>query len=143
MKKLLQGLSLVAVVVPALAVAQPRPPRDTVLVARRDSLEREIHRIGIVERKVMVPMRDGVRMQADVYRPRAGAGSGPFRFAQATRSIRPRPPEQRAPNGGGSGTADRRSKVAERTPRRFVIVARFGTRPIPREQPGAPAPGTL
>ena len=52
------------------AGAQSRQPRDTTLIARRDSLERELQRIAIIDRKLMVPMRDGVRMQFDVYRPK-------------------------------------------------------------------------
>jgi uncharacterized protein len=36
--------------------------------------ERELQSIAIVERKVMVPMRDGVRLATDVYRPRNATG---------------------------------------------------------------------
>ncbi|MCC6585802.1 MAG: CocE/NonD family hydrolase [Bryobacterales bacterium] len=43
---------------------------DESLVARRKRLEKELQSIAIVERKVMVPMRDGKRMAADVYRPK-------------------------------------------------------------------------
>src|SRR5688500_18813384 len=67
---------------PSAAVAQPRPQRDTVLVARRDSLERELQEIAIVERKLMVPMRDGARMQFDVYRPKNAAGRVPAIFVR-------------------------------------------------------------
>ena len=66
---------------PSFVGAQPRPPRDTALVARRDSLERAIREIAVVERKVMVAMRDGVRLQADVYRPK-GAGRVPAIFVR-------------------------------------------------------------
>lgn len=50
--------------------AQARAGRDTALVARRDSLERELERLAIIERKLMIPMRDGTRIQFDVYRPK-------------------------------------------------------------------------
>jgi hypothetical protein len=63
--------ALAALAAPALAAAQPAPARDTALVARRDSIERELQAAAVVERKVMVAMRDGVRMAADVYYPRA------------------------------------------------------------------------
>ena len=56
------------------ANAQPQEQ----LRARRDSLERELQRIAIVDRKVMVTMRDGVRMQADVYRPRNATEKAPI-----------------------------------------------------------------
>ena len=36
--------------------------------ARRWALENELQSIAIVERKVMMPMRDGIRVQADIYR---------------------------------------------------------------------------
>ena len=61
---------LLLLLLPGTALAQARPARDTALVARRDSLERELQARAIIHRKVMVPMRDGVRLQADVYRPK-------------------------------------------------------------------------
>ena len=73
------GLSLT---MPGAATAQPAAPRDTTLVARRDSLERELQRIAVVERKLMIPMRDGVRMQFDVYRPKNAAGQVPAIFVR-------------------------------------------------------------
>ena len=68
--------------IPGTATAQPGAQRDTVLVARRDSLERELHRIAVVERKLMIPMRDGVRIQFDVYRPKDAAGPVPTIFVR-------------------------------------------------------------
>jgi predicted acyl esterase len=62
------AVSLLAVV-PALP-AQRRPPRDTVLVAHRDSLEKALEAIAVIDRKLMIPMRDGKKMQFDVYRPK-------------------------------------------------------------------------
>ncbi|MDF2771137.1 MAG: hydrolase CocE/NonD family protein [Geminicoccaceae bacterium] len=66
----------------AVALAQPTAQRDSALVARRDSLERELQRIAVVERKLMVPMRDGARMQFDVYRPKEAAGPVPAIFVR-------------------------------------------------------------
>lgn len=40
------------------------------MVARRWSLEHELESLAVIDRKLMIPMRDGVRMQADVYRPK-------------------------------------------------------------------------
>ena len=39
-------------------------------MARRWALENELQSIAIVERQVMIPMRDGIRVQADIYRPK-------------------------------------------------------------------------
>jgi len=71
-----------------LATAQSAPAqargnqRDTVLVARRDSLERELESIAIIDRKLMVPMRDGTRIQFDVYRPKNASGKVPAIFVR-------------------------------------------------------------
>ena len=64
------------------AGAQGRPQRDTVLVAKRDSLERELQRVAVVDRKLMVPMRDGAKMQFDVYRPKNANGPVPAIFVR-------------------------------------------------------------
>src|SRR6266536_3859090 len=40
------------------------------VIARRNTIESELLSIAIVERKLMVPMRDGKRMATDVYRPK-------------------------------------------------------------------------
>jgi uncharacterized protein len=48
--------------------AQQAPNAE--LIARRWQLERVLEAIAIVERKVMVPMRDGVRLATDIYRPK-------------------------------------------------------------------------
>ncbi|HUQ83556.1 MAG TPA: CocE/NonD family hydrolase, partial [Gemmatimonadaceae bacterium] len=64
------------------AGAQARVPRDTVLAARRDSLERELQRIAVVDRKLMIPMRDGAKMQFDVYRPKNASGPVPAIFVR-------------------------------------------------------------
>src|SRR5205823_836833 len=50
--------------------AQQRTPPDPELVKKREATERQLESIAIIERKLMVPMRDGKRMAADVYRPK-------------------------------------------------------------------------
>ena len=52
------------------------------LVARRDSLEKVLQSIAHIERKMMVPMRDGVRMQFDVYRPKNASAGVPAIFVR-------------------------------------------------------------
>ena len=51
------------------ALAQRPSGPDSELVARRNATEKALKAIAIIERKVMVPMRDGKRMAADLYRP--------------------------------------------------------------------------
>lgn len=60
------------VAVPLILPAQPAadPQAQARLRVRRDSLEQALQQLAVVDRKVMVAMRDGTRMQADIYRPR-------------------------------------------------------------------------
>lgn len=62
-------LALFCLVPFAAALAQPPSP-DAQLVKRRHAMEKELQSIAVVERKIMVPMRDGKRMAADVYYPK-------------------------------------------------------------------------
>src|SRR5437879_4030318 len=62
--------------------AQAGARRDTVLVAKRDSMERELQRLAVVDRKLMIPMRDGTRIQFDVYRPKTATGKVPAIFVR-------------------------------------------------------------
>ena len=52
------------------AFAQPRSAADAETITRRNAIEAELQSIAVVDRKVMVRMRDGKRMAADVYRPK-------------------------------------------------------------------------
>jgi putative CocE/NonD family hydrolase len=50
--------------------AQQRPGLTPEQIAERNQREQELQSVAIVERKLMIPMRDGKRMAADVYRPK-------------------------------------------------------------------------
>ncbi|HEX2457422.1 MAG TPA: CocE/NonD family hydrolase [Vicinamibacterales bacterium] len=50
--------------------AQRRAPFTDEDRAKRFAIEQELASIAIIERKVMIPTRDGVRIQADIYRPK-------------------------------------------------------------------------
>jgi len=60
---------------------------DAVLIAQRDATEKELESIAIIDRKVMVPMRDGKRMQADVYRPKDESKKYPIIFVRTPYSF--------------------------------------------------------
>ncbi|MEK6303129.1 MAG: CocE/NonD family hydrolase [Acidobacteriota bacterium] len=64
------------------APGQGRRDVDPELIAKRNELERELQSIAIVERKLMVPMRDGKRMAADVYRPKDTSKKYPAIFVR-------------------------------------------------------------
>ena len=50
--------------------AQQRSGLTPEQIAQRNQREEELQSIAIVDRKLMIPMRDGKRMAADVYRPK-------------------------------------------------------------------------
>ena len=64
------------------ARAQQRTPPDPQLVAARNAAETKLESIAIIERKVMVPMRDGKRMAADIYRPKDTSKKYPVIFVR-------------------------------------------------------------
>ncbi len=64
------------------ARAQGRGATSPELIARRNSIESELQSIAIVERKLMIPMRDGVRIATDVYRPRDTSKKYPTIFVR-------------------------------------------------------------
>jgi len=64
------------------APAQQRNGPDPQLVAARNAKEKELESIAIIERKVMVPMRDGKRMAADIYRPKDTSKKYPIIFVR-------------------------------------------------------------
>jgi putative CocE/NonD family hydrolase len=83
MRGLTRNLALTGLVVAFHPLsAQRGAPPNPELIARRDSIERLLQSIAVVERKLMIPMRDGVRMAADVYRPKDTSGKVPIVFVR-------------------------------------------------------------
>ena len=72
--------TIFAGVVPS-ALAQARQ-QDAAAITRRNATESELESIAIIERKVLVPMRDGKRMQADIYRPKDESKKYPIIFVR-------------------------------------------------------------
>ena len=52
------------------AIAQARAPMTDSEKAKRWAVENELASLAIIERKLMIPMRDGVRIATDVYHPK-------------------------------------------------------------------------
>lgn len=71
---------LAGVVIPVLSQIRNRP--DPQLVAAREAMEKKLESIAVIDRKVMVPMRDGKRMAADIYRPKDPSGKYPAVFVR-------------------------------------------------------------
>lgn len=75
--------ALILFVFAAHAFAQAQTaPNNAELIAKRFQIEKELQDIAVVDRKVMVPMRDGKRMAADVYRPKDAAKKYPIIFSR-------------------------------------------------------------
>ena len=75
-----------AIIVPATRQqnvnAQQRAGLTPEVIARRNSVEQELQSIAVVDRKLMVAMRDGKRMAADVYRPKDTSKKYPTVFVR-------------------------------------------------------------
>ena len=55
-------------------------PGDAKLASQREALEHELEQSAIIERRVMIPMRDGSLLAADIYRPRDTGARYPTLF---------------------------------------------------------------
>jgi uncharacterized protein len=77
---LLVGAGLASAI--QITSGQGRGGANPELVAQRNVLEKELQSVAIVERKLMVPMRDGKRMATDVYRPKDTSKKYPTVFVR-------------------------------------------------------------
>ena len=60
----------------------PRGQMTDEVKQRRESIEKELESVATIERKVMVPMRDGKRMATDIYRPKDTSKKYPIVFVR-------------------------------------------------------------
>jgi len=58
------------------------PEQREALIAKREAIEAELESVAIIDRKIMVPMRDGKRMAADIYRPKDTSKKYPIIFSR-------------------------------------------------------------
>ncbi len=85
MKIFFQKSILAAVILGLLvpgAFAQRRGEDNTELIKKRNAIEAELESVAVIDRKVMVTMRDGKRMAADVYRPKDNTKKYPIIFSR-------------------------------------------------------------
>jgi putative CocE/NonD family hydrolase len=66
----------------AAGLAQRGGARDPQVIAARNRIEEELESQAVIERKVMVPMRDGKRMATDIYRPKDPSRKYPAIFVR-------------------------------------------------------------
>ena len=77
MKKLIVAGVLACVSAGALVQAQQQGGLTAAEKQRRWDVENELQSIAVVDRKVMMPMPDGVRLATDIYRPKNATGKVP------------------------------------------------------------------
>src|SRR5689334_24298004 len=66
----------------AIVVAQQRGAMTQAQKDQRWTTENELQSIATIDRKVMMPMRDGVRLATDIYRPKDAKGKVPIVFVR-------------------------------------------------------------
>jgi len=62
--------------------ANMTPAERAKMIAHREEVEKELESVAIIDRKVMVPMRDGKRMATDIYRPKDTSKTYPIIFSR-------------------------------------------------------------
>ena len=80
--KLFTIVSIAAFLVNSFPAIGQTSQSDATLIAQKEATEKELESIAIIDRKVMVPMRDGKRMQGDVYRPKNESKKYPIIFVR-------------------------------------------------------------
>jgi putative CocE/NonD family hydrolase len=81
MKKSTVRIVLVTAVTCAVPIVAVGAQQGTLTQEQRDQrwqTEKELESIAIIERKVMMPMRDGVRLATDIYRPKSASNKVPI-----------------------------------------------------------------
>src|ERR1700742_3610364 len=73
---------LAQVPVDEIAYSQGRGGVTPEVIAQRNAIESQLQSIAVVDRKLMVAMRDGKRMAADVYRPKDTSKKYPTIFVR-------------------------------------------------------------
>ena len=73
---------VVAAMLAAAAGSHAQSREEAQLIAQRQKVEKELEAIAVIDRKLMVPMRDGVRLATDVYRPKNATGKVPTIFVR-------------------------------------------------------------
>src|SRR5215831_6304288 len=79
---MLKKLGLFLLIAAGAAFAQGRGTPSKEALDERRKIEKELDSIANIERKVMVPMRDGKRMAADIYRPKDTSKKYPIIFVR-------------------------------------------------------------
>jgi uncharacterized protein len=79
---LVESVALANSAVAAAPASSPAPEDTHKLVEERRGVESKLESIAIIDRKVMIPMRDGTRIAADIYRPKDTSKKYPIVFVR-------------------------------------------------------------
>ena len=82
MRRIILATVFAALTASALVPAQQAGTMTAEQMEHRRELEGELQSLAVVERKVMMPMRDGVRLATDIYRPKNATGKVPIIFVK-------------------------------------------------------------
>lgn len=66
----------------SVSAQTPQQTQDAETRLKRHAIEAELQSVAVVDRKVMVTMRDGKRMAADIYRPKDASKKYPIIFSR-------------------------------------------------------------
>src|SRR5947207_14713680 len=95
MRKSILALTIIAMALAAFVfskqpqpvAAQQRAGLTTEQIAQRNQREQELESVAVVERKMMIPMRDGNKMATDVYRPKDSSKKYQTGFVRTTYNL--------------------------------------------------------
>jgi len=72
----------VSLVSGGFAQQQTRTPAELARIAKQTATEKELEAVAVIDRKVMIPMRDGLHMAADIYYPKDTSKKYPTVFVR-------------------------------------------------------------
>ncbi len=81
-RRLTLAVSVAAIAAAAATLVAQRGALTPEQAERRWAVEKELAAVAVIDRKVMLPMRDGVRLATDVYRPKDASTKVPAIFVR-------------------------------------------------------------
>ena len=82
LRRVVPALAIISAITTGALAQGPRGQMTDEVKQRREAIEKELESIATIERKVMVPMRDGKRMATDIYRPKDTSKKYPIVFVR-------------------------------------------------------------
>ena len=80
MSRIVRHLTIAALAATAIHAQPPRQLLDSAGRERRYKTEQELESIAVIDRREMIPMRDGTRLMTDIHRPKNATDKVPTIF---------------------------------------------------------------